>query len=430
MMTTCAFSATTPPRLLSDGVDALNARMAALLGRPLPRAALLSGDPNLPLDFSDAPDLDLVVISSLNFRADFQSALLTRALAYHAQRGTPVRILVSATLVRGRDRAFLTEFAARYPSVQLQFYVWRQDRPGRAVDRLQRAQHTKFFLTLSPDPGATRVILGGRNLHDGYFFDRPFDLTRWPALRDHIEERLWQRGYFSIFEDLDVEIRDPAMARSIAAQAVAYWHRDAQSLAPLGPARIGPEPSIAGAGAQMRHAISLPWEDGRGLERWVAAMIDAARQDITIVSEFFYPPDRILDALLRAEARGVRVRILFQLGSPEPSDVVVRPLNSLSVSRWGDRFEFFAYRGPAQLLHVKILVIDGALSVLGSSNFNQRSYLHDSENVLAVLDRRFARQVMDLADDLIASSEPIPPGQPTPRLGQLIERLPWVLGWF
>jgi phosphatidylserine/phosphatidylglycerophosphate/cardiolipin synthase-like enzyme len=426
MMTTCPFSVTGSSRFLVDGVEALNARMAALLGRPLSRAELLSGDPNLPLDFSQAPDLELIMVSSLNFRADFQAALLARALAYHANRGTPVRIMMSATLVHGRDQDFLTDLAARHPSIQLQFYTWQQDAPGRNIDRLQRSQHTKIFLTLSADPDATRVIVGGRNLHDGYFFDRPFDLTEWPALRDHVEERLWARGYFSIFEDLDVELRDTAFVRAIAAQALAYWHRDTRSVTPLGPAQLAPPRSDNGQGPLMRHAISLPWSDDRGLQRWVVEMIDAARSDIVIVSEFFFPPDAILEALLRAEARGVRVRVLLQLGSPEPTDVVIRPLNIMSAARWGDRFSFFAYRGPAQLLHVKMLVIDRELSLVGSANFNRRSYVHDSENVLAILDRETAEHLLRAAERLIAASAPIPHGQPVPALGPLIESWPWL----
>lgn len=430
MMTTCAFSASAPPRFLSDGTQALNARLETLTGRPLPPAALLSGDPSLALDFSHAPDLDLIMITSLNFRADFQAALLAQALVYHAARGTPVRIMVSAALVRGRDRAFLTELAARHPAIQVQLYNWRQDRPGGGINWIHRAQHTKFFLTLSSDPAATRVIIGGRNLHDGYFFDRPFDLTAWPTLRDHVQERLWERGYFSIFEDLDIELRDPAFVRAIAAQALAYWHRDAQSLAPLGPAQVVPTSPPNGAGTLMRHSVSLPWSDGQGLENWAVEMIDAARDDITIVSQFFSPPDRIVDALLRADARGVRVRIVFQIGSPEPSNVVVEPLNTLAVSSWGDRFSFFAYGGPAQILHSKIMVVDGELSLVGSANFNRRSFVHDSENVLAILDRDAADELLRLAERLIDASTPVLPGQPVPRIGELVASWPRIYDLF
>jgi phosphatidylserine/phosphatidylglycerophosphate/cardiolipin synthase-like enzyme len=312
----------------------------------------------------------------------------------------------------------------------VQFYTWNQDRPGRELARVQRSQHTKFFLTLSADPDATRVILGGRNLHDGYFFDRPFDLTAWPELRDHVEERLWARGYFSIFEDLDVELHDPDFVRAIAAQALAYWHRDARSLAPLGPAQIAPAVVPNGRGPLMRHAISLPWADDRGLQRWVVEMIDAAREDIVIVSEFFFPPDPILEALLRAEARGVEVRILVQMGSPEPTDFVIRPLNTMSAARGGDRFSCFAYSGPAQLLHMKILVVDHELSLVGSANFNRRSYVHDSENVLAMLDRDAAARLLRAANRLIAASTPIPPGQPTPPVGPLVESWPWLYDLF
>ena len=174
----------------------------------------------------------------------------------------------------------------------------------------------------------------------------------------------------------------------------------------------------------MRHSVSLPWSDGRALESWIVEMIDSAREDITIVSEFFYPPDQILHALLRAEARGVRVRIVFQLGSPEPSHFVIQQLNSASASRWGERFSFFAYDGPAQIMHAKIMVVDGELSLVGSSNFNRRSYIHDSENVLAILDRDTADRLLRLAELLIEASNSVPPGQVVPRIGEFVESWP------
>ncbi len=38
------------------------------------------------------------------------------------------------------------------------------------------------------------------------------------------------------------------------------------------------------------------------------------------------------------------------------------------------------------MLHAKIMTVDNALSVIGSSNFNRRSMNHDEEIALAILD--------------------------------------------
>ena len=61
-------------RLLNDPLDALIARIAALTGSTVTRDALTAGNPDLPLDFSNAPALDLIQISYLHIRADCPSS--------------------------------------------------------------------------------------------------------------------------------------------------------------------------------------------------------------------------------------------------------------------------------------------------------------------------------------------------------------------
>ena len=47
------------------------------------------------------------------------------------------------------------------------------------------------------------------------------------------------------------------------------------------------------------------------------------------------------------------------------------------------------------MLHAKTLVVDGAWSVVGSANFDNRSFQLNDEAVLAVQDRDFARALTD-----------------------------------
>ncbi|WP_025310480.1 phospholipase D-like domain-containing protein [Roseicyclus elongatus] len=408
-------------RLLLDGIEALQARLAALLGYTVPRAALLQGNPDMALDFSRAPDLDLIAISSLFLRADVQGSLIGRALEHHARQGAEIRIAVNEALSRGLDRAFLDRLAARFPRVQVQYFTWPAPRLGDTTETLHRVHHAKVFLTLGADPAASRAIIGGRNLHDGYFYNEPFDLSAWPDLQDYTDLNWFREHFFVIFEDLDVELRDPAMVQSIAAQTLAFWHRDARTLAEMAPATVAPPRPPHVGEPMMRHFISRPWADGGALERAYVNMIDAARDDILIFSEFFYPPPSIEAALVRAAARGVRVRVVVMLTSPEISERFVTALTGASVARHAGRFEFYAYQGSAQLMHVKMLVIDHRLSVTGSVNFNRRTYYHDTENLLVALDPGFAARLERLADGLIAQGEPQAPGQPVPWLAPVLQ---------
>ncbi|GAA5071008.1 phospholipase D-like domain-containing protein [Roseibacterium beibuensis] len=414
-------------RLLHDGIEALQSRLDSLLGYTVPRAALLQGNPDMALDFTRAPELDLIAISSLFLRADMQGSLIQRALEHHARAGTEIRIALNEALMHGIDRDFIDRFAARYPSVQVQYFSWPAPGLAGSAETLHRVHHAKLFLTLGAAPGSSRAIIGGRNLHDGYFYEEPFDLSAWPHLQDYTNLNWFAEHFFVIFDDLDVELRDPTMVRSIAAQALAFWHRDARTLEEMAPATVAPAAAPAAGAPLMRHLVSRPWADDGALERYYVDLIDAARDDILIFSEFFYPPPAIEAALLRAEARGVRVRIVLMMSSPEISERFVTSLTGASVARHADRFEFYAYQGYAQLMHVKMLVIDHRLSVTGSVNFNRRTYYHDTENLLVTLDPGFAARLERLAEGLIVQSEPQAPGQPVPWLEPLLRRWPAML---
>ncbi|MEJ2018267.1 MAG: hypothetical protein P8X51_08210, partial [Maritimibacter sp.] len=199
MLRTCPV-APGPVRVLDDPLDGLNARIAALTGRPVTRAELLKGDADMPLDYSNAPKFDLIQISYLHIRADFSGYLTARMLAYHALRGTQVRILVS-------------------PNIQIQYYRWPGGGTGGTddlVNHFHRVQHTRAFLALSPQPGRSRYIFGGRNLHDGFFFSSPFDLTDWPYLHTDDESSFQDLGFYSVYEDVELELRGDAAVRNVA----------------------------------------------------------------------------------------------------------------------------------------------------------------------------------------------------------------------
>ena len=108
--------------------------------------------------------------------------------------------------------------------------------------------------------------------------------------------------------------------------------------------------------------------------RYVARSVAAARSRVWVVSAYFAPTARLRRALLRASRAGADVRLLL----PETSDVAFFPGLSnhyyRELLRAGARI--FLYR--VNVLHAKALLIDDFF-ILGSSNLNYRSTLHDLE---------------------------------------------------
>ena len=112
----------------------------------------------------------------------------------------------------------------------------------------------------------------------------------------------------------------------------------------------------------------------RRKNRLLVQQLSGATQRIWITSAYFCPSARVLKALKTAAAKGVDTRLLI----PQTSDVYWFPL--LTASYYSDLLKagvrVFEY-GP-RFLHAKALLID-SFCLIGSTNFNHRSYLHDLE---------------------------------------------------
>lgn len=106
----------------------------------------------------------------------------------------------------------------------------------------------------------------------------------------------------------------------------------------------------------------------------LAADMHRARQRIWIASAYFAPREHILRAISLAAKRGVDVRII----TPEKSDVKFFPL--LTATYYADLVQrgarAFEYRNS--MFHSKFMLIDNRV-IIGSSNMNHRSSLHDIE---------------------------------------------------
>ena len=395
-------------RLLPEGRDGFNAKVRALTGATLPDDAFDQGDPLYPLDFSRAPPLELIYLSYLDLKADFSGAIIERALRYHAARGTRIRIIVTEFLESPKDLDLLTALAADFPNVQLQLFAW-EPVPFASLedqfDRLHRTHHIKLFLALSSDPSRSRAILGGRNIHDGFLFQEALDLSAYPELTNYGTPSEFSLAYFSSYHDFETEIRSDAAVRALAAHLATFWHRDHVTNVFRPFSVTGTAAAGGSALTGLRHFISIPYQDGGALERYYVELIDSARSSIQIVSPYLNPTPSIEAALNRAHDRGVqitivaRIRLYGDLGGR-----LMTEMNMLFVEKYADRFTMYEYEPEDQVLHTKLLLIDRRLSVVTSTNLNHRSFLHDSENGIVVLDSGFYNRVNDVVNGYIAQA--------------------------
>jgi cardiolipin synthase len=125
--------------------------------------------------------------------------------------------------------------------------------------------------------------------------------------------------------------------------------------------------------------------------------IASARKSILITNSYFIPDDRMIDALLNAAARGVRVIVLV------PGKIDHQITYRASRSNYGRMLlggiEIFEYN--AALMHAKTMVVDSVWATVGSTNFDNRSFALNEELNLTVYDAGMARQLEQaFADDL------------------------------
>ncbi|HZD41591.1 MAG TPA: cardiolipin synthase [Terriglobales bacterium] len=123
--------------------------------------------------------------------------------------------------------------------------------------------------------------------------------------------------------------------------------------------------------------------------------ITSARKSILITNPYFIPDDRMIEALLDAAKRGVRVVILV----PEKIDFKIT--YRASRKNYGELLQggvkIFEYT-PA-LLHAKTMVIDGVWATVGSTNLDNRSFALNEELNVVFYDTSLAQSLKDTFED-------------------------------
>ena len=124
--------------------------------------------------------------------------------------------------------------------------------------------------------------------------------------------------------------------------------------------------------------------------------IAAAERSIDLEAAYFVPDDLIIKALLAARHRGVRVRVILP-GKHIDSETV----RLASKAHWGELLlggvEIHEYQPT--MMHNKLLIVDGLMVSVGSTNFDVRSFRLNDEASLNVYDAGFAARMTEVFED-------------------------------
>jgi cardiolipin synthase A/B len=152
----------------------------------------------------------------------------------------------------------------------------------------------------------------------------------------------------------------------------------------------GPDyfPALAYAGpAAAQMFSSSPTGGSESMQLMYLLAVTAASRSIDLSAAYFVPDTLTLQALADALKRGVRLRIVVP-GEHIDSDAV----RGASRATWGPLLAAgatIAEYGPT-MYHCKLLIVDGLLTSVGSTNFDNRSFRLNDEATLNIVDQAFA----------------------------------------
>jgi cardiolipin synthase len=301
------------------------------------------------------------------FRKDATGRRFVEALAERARAGVRVNVIVDAVgslTTWQRTFAPVTEAGGRVR--------WYQPLRWSTLKRLNNRTHREL-LVVDGEVG----FIGGAGIADEWATGRRAD-PRW---RDTVVRVAGDLviGLQTTFAENWLEAAEEVLTGREYFPACARMTSD-------DPASAGEQDDVAGF-----VVISTP-SAGRSTRARVLfqTLLASAKHTVYVNSPYFLPDRSVRRELIRAVARGVTVKVVVP---GEHSDHLMT--RSASRRRFGELLaggcEIYEYQ-PA-MIHVKALVVDGVWSVVGSTNFDNRSFGLNDEVNLGAQSRRLAERL-------------------------------------
>jgi cardiolipin synthase len=158
-------------------------------------------------------------------------------------------------------------------------------------------------------------------------------------------------------------------------------------------------PEIKPAGNSLAQMFSSsPTSGSENVELMYHLALTAAAKTIDLSMAYFLPDEVSIEILLAAMRRGVHVRLIT------PGQIIdTETVRAASRATWGSLLEAGAeiYEFQPSMYHCKVMIVDGLMVSVGSTNFDARSFRLNDEANLNIYDAAFAaRQTEVFEQDL------------------------------
>lgn len=345
-------------------------------------------------------------LESYIIAADSAGRAVAEALKERAAAGVDCRVIYDAVGSVSTPRGFFRDLESA--GVQVHAFNTLRVSLGqfRSLRMFNRRDHRKLMIV---DDRA--AYFGGMNIVDqsGIVTEADAEARRLPVSAG------WR--------DVHVRLTGPQQAE-VAAAFDRLWQRAHEGRMPRR-VRWNVREMLRSRGERIDFFDSRPWFKYHQPARVLAPLVRGARRSITLSMAYFIPDGRVLRELLRAARRGVKVRVVI----PGESDV--------PAVQWATRHVYAKllkrgiriYERKDQMLHSKVMVIDGSWSVIGSCNLDPRSLRINLEFFAVIHSRAMAAALHQIARYELRKSRRVTMRDVLGRRWweRLLDRLAWMM---
>ena len=281
---------------------------------------------------------------------------LAKLLALKAREGVEVRLLLDAS--GGRKLDDTLETIMRDAGVQVRkFHPLRISNLGRMNNR----DHRKL------------VVIDGRI---GYLGGFGF-AKEWMG---HAQDK-------DHWRDIAIRVSGPVVNR-LQGAFCENWVEETGEI-PAGQKYFPPIPPSGKTAAHL--AYTSPTGSVSSVQVLYYLAISAARREVLIQNPYMLPDDDAIKAMAQAVKRGVDVRIMVPATDATDSAIVQHASHHMFGTLLKNGIKVYEYKKT--LLHQKVMVVDGIWSCVGSTNFDDRSFQHNDEISMGLIDSEIAQQL-------------------------------------
>ncbi|MFN0012339.1 MAG: cardiolipin synthase [Phycisphaerales bacterium] len=231
----------------------------------------------------------------------------------------------------------------------------------------------------------------------------------WCGSQNLLDERVRVRRIpprYMTWIDATVRVRGPAVVPLQAAFLADWLYESDEQLDPRPylavPAAISPASGDGTKGGSLVQVLpSGPGSRADAVHQTFLGMLNAANAEVIITTPYFVPDAATKASLINAALRGIAVTVIV------PVALDSRLVAAASRAEYHDllRAGVTIAHHQGGLLHAKTAVIDGRLAMIGSANFDRRSFWLNFELTVLIYDPVFARVLRALQQKYLAGSK-------------------------